>query len=240
MSKTILANVEGWTPVIDNIVNDLGIMSAVVFGRMWRFCQMEDGVCKASLETISEGIGLDRATVMRHAKALCEGGYLNDLTPGLKNRPHVYADTGKAGLKLSLTTVAESNVTLQKVIPTVAESHLNKDSKRVIKKEKDSLGGYLDLLRKGLPEEEQIETTLNEFESGLRRNIQRTPQWQSFAKWAIKQGNHKAWIEWYMSEQFRASNSWRLTPEQIRNSWPQAKPVFDKSDNSQRLPEILS
>ena len=115
-------------------------MSATVFGRMWRFCQMEDGVCKASLETIGEGIGVDKATIMRHAQKLGEAGYLKDLTPDLKNRPHVYADTGKAGLSVNISgvaqrnvkskTVAENNVTVAQRNVTVAESQLNKDSKR--------------------------------------------------------------------------------------------------------------
>jgi DnaD/phage-associated family protein len=110
MSKTILANTDGFTPVIDALAKELGLMPAVVFGRMWRFCQMEDGVCKATLETIAEGIGIDRATVQRHAKVLCDSGYLTDLTPDLRNRPHVYADTGKAGLKVSISGIAQSNV----------------------------------------------------------------------------------------------------------------------------------
>ncbi len=147
MSKTILTNADGFTPIIDAIVQELGLMSAVVFGRIWRYCQMEDQVCKASLETIGDGIGVDRATVMRHAKELCEAGYLKDLTPDLRNRPHVYADTGKAGLTVSISgvaqsnvkkvSVAESNTTVAQSNVTVAESKLNIDSKIEVKKEID-------------------------------------------------------------------------------------------------------
>jgi DNA-binding Lrp family transcriptional regulator len=146
MSKTILANVDGFTPVIDEIVKDVGLMSAVVFGRMWRFCQMKDGVCNASLEKIAEEIGIDRATVMRHAKALCDAGYLKDLTPGLRNHPHTYADTGKVMLRLNWgvaqnnskkTDVADSNATVAQRNVTVAESKLKRDSKRDSKKVKE-------------------------------------------------------------------------------------------------------
>lgn len=149
MSKTILADVDGFTPIIDSIVTDLGLMPAVVFGRIWRYCQMDDKVCKASLEKISEGIGVDRATVMRHAKSLCDAGYLKDLTPELKNRPHIYADTGKAGIRVSLSgvaqrnvkteTVAESNTTVAQHNTTVAESKLNKVLKKDSKKFSASL-----------------------------------------------------------------------------------------------------
>jgi hypothetical protein len=143
MSKTVLANVDGFTPVIDVLVDEIGLMSAVVFGRMWRYCQMEDGVCKAALEAIADGIGVDRATVMRHAKELVDAGYLKDLTPDLRNRPHVYVDTGKAGLAISIsgvaesksknTTVAESNTSVAQSNVGVAESKLNKDFKKELK-----------------------------------------------------------------------------------------------------------
>ncbi len=155
MSRTVLANVDGFTPVMDVIVNHLGLMPAVVFGRVWRYCQMKDQVCSASLEKIAEGIGVDRVTVLRHIKELCEHGYLEDTTPDLKNRPHVYVDTGKAQLILSLSGVAESNTTQKGVAQSnsgvaesnstvaqknrgVAESHLKIDLKKEFNKEKDT------------------------------------------------------------------------------------------------------
>src|SRR3990167_6723420 len=101
MSKTILANVDGFTPVIDDLAREQGLIRAAVFGRMWRYCQMEDGVCRASLETIASDLGIDKATVLRHAQELVINHYLEDTTPDLRNRPHIYKDTGKAGLKIS-------------------------------------------------------------------------------------------------------------------------------------------
>lgn len=108
MSKTILADVDGFTPVIDAVLNDTSLITAVVFGRVWRFCQMKDGICNASLETIAQSIGLGRSAVMEHAKILVEKGYLKDCSPELKNHPHTYADTGKAGLHIGVS--AESGV----------------------------------------------------------------------------------------------------------------------------------
>lgn len=154
MSKTVLANVDGFTPVIDALVTELGLMTAVVFGRVWRYCQMEDQVCKASLEKIGESIGVDRVTVMRHIKQLCDGGYLKDLTPDLRNRPHIYVDTGKAGIKVSIYGVAESNTSPADVSESntsvsendsavtqsnrgVSESHLNKVLKKEVKKQEE-------------------------------------------------------------------------------------------------------
>src|SRR3990170_1066420 len=130
MSKTILAEIDGWTPVIDGLAQELGAITALVFGRMWRFCQGEQGICTASLDTIASDLNLDKATIMRHAKRLCENGYLDDLTPSLRNVPHSYADTGKANLfvKISVAqfntqrTVAHSN-------KSVAESKLKIQSR---------------------------------------------------------------------------------------------------------------
>ncbi len=146
MSKTILAQVDGFTPVIDSIANELGVISAVVFGRMWRFCQMSAGVCKASLETIAGKTGLSRASIMRHAKKLCEAGYLKDKTPDLRNVPHIYADTGKAGLQINLQTVSQGNVTFQSETQTVSErnatvseSHLKKELKKDTKENDEVL-----------------------------------------------------------------------------------------------------
>lgn len=103
MSKTILAEVDGFTPIMDAMIPDVGLICAAVFGKAWRFCQMADGVCKASQDRIASELGLSRITVNGYFKKLCESGYLMDTTPGLLGLPHIYKDTGKAGLLISFT-----------------------------------------------------------------------------------------------------------------------------------------
>lgn len=103
MGRTILNEIDGFTPVIDAIVDDLGLMPAVVFGRIWRYCQMEDKECSASLERIAGEIGVSRKTVQRYTKELCEAGYLVDTTPNRRNRPHRYKDAGKVQLRSKTT-----------------------------------------------------------------------------------------------------------------------------------------
>ena len=71
-------------------------MPAIVYGVVWRYCQMEDRVCRASLETIASRVGISRKTVERHINTLCAAGYLEDRTPDARNKPHTYADTGRA------------------------------------------------------------------------------------------------------------------------------------------------
>jgi DNA-binding MarR family transcriptional regulator len=104
-----LSEVKGFTPVIDVLVKELGLMPALVYGRVWRFCQMKDKVCTASLETLAKPLGVSRKTVERHIKKLCQMGYLEDRTPDRKYRPHIYADIGEAKIKgLLVATVGKS------------------------------------------------------------------------------------------------------------------------------------
>lgn len=95
MSK-FLSEVKGFTPVIDILANELGVITALVYGIVWRYCQMEDGVCKASRERIAQHAGISAKTVKRHLEKLCKSGYLKDTTPDRRNNPHIYANTGKA------------------------------------------------------------------------------------------------------------------------------------------------
>lgn len=129
-TKLAPSEMSGFTPIFDALIEDVGLITACVFGRMWRFCQMEDGVCKASLETIGESLGVNKATVMRHIATLIDHGYLHDLTPDLRNRPHVYADTGKVRMTITVAgvaapaapagTVAHSNTRPVGTVSTVA------------------------------------------------------------------------------------------------------------------------
>lgn len=103
MSKTVLAEVDGFTPLIDVITADLGLVCSAVFGCMWRYCQMSDGVCRASQETIANKLGLSRKTVNEMIEKLTDAGYIEDRTPEVRNRPHIYADTGRASLRFEVT-----------------------------------------------------------------------------------------------------------------------------------------
>jgi hypothetical protein len=95
MSKTNLSEINGFTPLLDVLVERYGMMTAAVFGMMWRYYQMKDGVCRASLEKIACRLNIDRRSVIRHIRILVSSGLLQDTTPNLRNQPHIYADTGK-------------------------------------------------------------------------------------------------------------------------------------------------
>lgn len=93
----------GFSPAPDAICQDpdLGPIAAVVFGKMWRYCQMSDGVCKASMERIATECGISRNTALSHARKLCEKGWLTDTTPDANDKPHVYAEMGRFRMRLS-------------------------------------------------------------------------------------------------------------------------------------------
>ena len=92
--STFLTEVNGFTPVIDAVVADAGLKEALVYGMVWRYCKMHDGICRASTTTIGNRLDLSRRTTQRCMAHLVELGYLIDKTPGLKNKPHIYADNG--------------------------------------------------------------------------------------------------------------------------------------------------
>lgn len=102
--KTILAEVGGFTPIIDALFEDpeIGLIGAAIFGRIWRYCQGPRGVCYASAARIAEELQLGEKTIRRHLRILVDRGYLEDLTPDRRNRPHEIRDTGKIMLRLQL------------------------------------------------------------------------------------------------------------------------------------------
>ena len=62
---TFLSQVNGFTPLIDAVVADAGLNEAMVYGMVWRYCRMQNGVCYASTTTIGNRLGLSRRTVQR-------------------------------------------------------------------------------------------------------------------------------------------------------------------------------
>ncbi|MCX6054207.1 MAG: hypothetical protein NTZ74_04685 [Chloroflexi bacterium] len=50
MSRTIKNKLTGFTPSFDVLDDELGPEASKIFGAVWRYCQMENGVCFASIE----------------------------------------------------------------------------------------------------------------------------------------------------------------------------------------------
>ena len=132
------------------LVREFGLVTAAVFGAVWRYCQMENRVCNASTRTIADDLGMEHGTVLRHIKKLCKAGYLRDETPGLRNKPHTYSDTGKVKITglvevatgaqdtttgaQDTTTGAQDTTTGAQDTTTGVLNQLKRVSKRVSKK----------------------------------------------------------------------------------------------------------
>jgi DNA-binding MarR family transcriptional regulator len=85
-----------FTPLFDNLVPAVGLIPSAVFGLAWRYAHMSGGVCRAACATLGARLGLDRGTILRALQKLRDAGLLEDLTPGLRNRPHVLKPTPRA------------------------------------------------------------------------------------------------------------------------------------------------
>ena len=91
----------GWTPIYDGVADEHGIITAAVFGIICRYCQMREKVCRASIASLAARLGINRVTVMRHIDLLQAEGLIRDLSPELRNRPHVYVVTMQAAKLIS-------------------------------------------------------------------------------------------------------------------------------------------
>lgn len=137
------ARIKNFTPLLDTLVEEYGVFTAAVWGRVWRYAQQENGVCEASQEKIASELHMTRETVNRHIKKLVSGEYLIDHTPKLKNRPHVYAITEKAQIAITVEGVINNHSSVIKSHSEsdlksqsgVIKSHAKKQVKKQIKKD---------------------------------------------------------------------------------------------------------
>lgn len=91
--------ISGFTPAFDHLLENYGPIRALVFGKYWRYWAAYGKACN-SQEAMAEEIGIDDRTLRNHLKALVDDGYLEDMTPKLKNRPHSYIPTSKLTIEI--------------------------------------------------------------------------------------------------------------------------------------------
>lgn len=92
----------GFTPCPDVLVKPYGHTTALIWGKIWRYSQMYDGICRASVLRLANEMNLSANTIAKHIKMLEDNGYIIDMTPNVRNKPHEYVDTGKLRIKISL------------------------------------------------------------------------------------------------------------------------------------------
>lgn len=240
MSKTILANVDGFTPVIDTMIPEVGLLTATIFGKVWRYCQMSDGVCKAGQERIADELGLSRPTINTHLSKLCDTGYLRDLTPTLSGMPHLYADTGKAGLSISFTAHNGEGV---KEIDTTCKTNLQVGVKEIytkkeVKKESnipetpkskvkkgDMIDCYLDTLKSPGGKKSMLKLDIESQIASRFRNNPTSKRWQEFIDYAARMQQENGWeikvfLDWLMAQRGFDLNFW--PPDKMKENYPRA------------------
>ena len=138
--KQIITTVSGFIPVFEVVMQEYDdYMTALVFGRIWQYCGMSDGVCRASIDRIARDLKMSGATIMRHIERLETGGYIYDTTPDRRNRPHEYVDCGKVVMKGSLHAgIAQKNSGIAQKNVTIAQSQLIKQYNTTIKQVNDN------------------------------------------------------------------------------------------------------
>jgi hypothetical protein len=68
----------GFTPVFDSLVAKHGATVALVYGKIWRYCDWSElGVCTASNKRLAEELDLSESTIKRTKQFLAEEGYIN-------------------------------------------------------------------------------------------------------------------------------------------------------------------
>jgi hypothetical protein len=148
----------GYTMVPDKVVQDIGLVTAVVYGKVLRYAMMSDGICRASLGRMGEELNIDQYTVKLHLQKLVEAGYIIDQTPKARNRPHIYKPTDKLKLMLVLAekpvpeilvpeiasqVPQNTRVLPQNPLPRSRDSRVEETIIRdTIKKQEDIIDGY--------------------------------------------------------------------------------------------------
>lgn len=134
--ETSMSKIKNFTPVLDTIVKDIDLLAGAVYGRIWRYEQGKQKVCRAAINRIASDLGISPKTVERRINILEEKGYLKDLTPDRRNKPHDYVTTGKAGLRVEMVAYDEIGTTESLTGKSESRSHyVTKSDEESIKKQ---------------------------------------------------------------------------------------------------------
>lgn len=126
MKDPFLEDCGGWTPAPDVLTRNknYGFEGAYLWGRIRRLCQIGKGSYTISHEELGKRIGMSRRTVIKYLDRLIEDGYVEDLTPGVRNKAHAYSvkkgeDKILSGMQISHT---ESDLPIETPNPDALES----------------------------------------------------------------------------------------------------------------------
>lgn len=194
-----------YTPLFDDIVSDYGPITALVYGYVWRMCQLKNGVCHASFQTMADKMNVSRRTVIRHIKSLIEAGLIEDLTPDAGTKPHRYLVTEShqdSDLK-SLSSDRES-------LALVTESHQTSD----FKSPKDTI--------------KRLDKETTKMAAGVN------PYWEIIPEALRQNGFIQAWADWlnYTVEAnltFTPKQAAAIVPDLAKMGEQRAKAAIEES-----------
>lgn len=87
-----------YTPAPDVLIELYGrngLIPALIWGKVWRYTKMKDGVCRASILRMSRELRISPKTFSKYLKKLVEDEFILDLTPNLTFSRHIYICTDK-------------------------------------------------------------------------------------------------------------------------------------------------
>jgi hypothetical protein len=245
--KELPSTMSGFTPAPDFLIKKYGFVTALVWGRIWRYCQMRDGICRAKIETIAAELGMSDRTIFRHVDPLVADGYLKDVTPDLKNRPHIYADTGKIRIRISVeATMTESQGTM-----TESQSHPDRESDEESIKKESKKKDMVDFILENEKSIQPIDEACKAFESALGVNPwpwQSNSDWSVFARWIEKTYREdktifQDYVKWRRDDgkyQAMSNNKIRQNPRMFMDTgWPTFlahSSMYGKSQEEEKEP----
>lgn len=121
----------GFTMCPDSIVEEHGLITAAVYGKIARYASMKDGECSASQDRMAKELDISRRTFQRHAQILVDEQYISVRRTGGTNK---YKTTDKLSIIVSVT---ESQQKRQKGATDAPESRTKKEVNKQDKKPKE-------------------------------------------------------------------------------------------------------
>jgi len=243
----------GFTPAPDIIITSCGYVTALVWGKVWRYCQGRDGICRAKLERLADELGMSERTIIRHLEMLTANGYLRDSTPDLRNKPHIYADTGKIRIGISV----EASMTESQ--PAMTESQRQgdresvEDSIKIDSKKENTVSSKQKIHIRGIeasiamnrttseddliPETKPPAAIIESLAAGFPYNFPKYGENQGLdrvAKLIVKDGRDvQVFIRWAKANK-RDPHWYHVKPDSLWGDWPQA---FTTPTSTRTLPE---
>lgn len=136
MSATFDDFLKSSIPANKFLLDKLGLVKGIVASKVIYASNLKDRVCRFSISTMAQELGVDKATISRALEKLTQDKYIERIKEATATEPAHYAPLEKL-IDLIPEGVAESNTTVAQSNPSVAESNqdkeLNKTKKKKIK-----------------------------------------------------------------------------------------------------------